>query len=186
MDSSPTFFLKDLFFSPSLLQIQDFPPSAWKFTYIFQRSLLFLCEFNTFGRLYVRMGDVTEGECWRCRFRRCCWWPRRLFCDPPEITWTMPEKSSDTWACLDSQTFTAVGWWRHLSRACSLLAWVAKWLLSFSVLGLRLTLWGQSLTLRSCQTLRPGKFLSTWNASLCRWNLIHFPPPHQHTAQTYC
>lgn len=35
-------------------------------------------------------------------------------------------------ACLDSQTVTAVGWRRHLShRACSLLAWVAKWICFF-------------------------------------------------------
>lgn len=45
---------------------------------------------------------------------------------PPEVAWTLPGKSLDTRACSDSQTVTAVGWWHHLSRACSLLAWVAK------------------------------------------------------------
>lgn len=45
---------------------------------------------------------------------------------PPEVAWTLPGKSLDTRACSDSQTVTAVGWWHQLSRACSLLAWVAK------------------------------------------------------------
>lgn len=40
---------------------------------------------------------------------------------------------------------------------------------------------GQTLTLLTCQTLRPGKFLSSRNASLCRWNLVHSGRPLTHS-----
>lgn len=99
---------------------------------------------------------------------------------PPEVAWTLPGKSLDTRACSDSQTVTAVGWWHHLSRACSLLAWVAKQrMLSCGFFSFFLV----SRTLLICQTLRPGKFLSTQNASLCRWNLV-LSGPCWHTSST--
>lgn len=101
---------------------------------------------------------------------------------PPEVAWTLPGKSLDTRACSDSQTVTAVGWWHHLSRACSLLAWVAKQrMLSCGFFSFFLV----SRTLLICQTLRPGKFLSTQNASLCRWNLVLSGPCWNTAPQTY-
>lgn len=42
-----------------------------------------------------------------------------------------------------------------------------------------------SRTLLICQTLRPGKFLSTQNASLCRWNLVLSGPCWNTAPQTY-
>lgn len=82
-------------------------------------------------------------------------------CDPPPgVDWTLPG-GSQTFGPVWTLTVTAVGWLCRVSCACSLLAWVAK-----NLTFCPYCVCGHSLTLRTCQALRPGKFLLTESFSV--------------------
>lgn len=110
----------------------------------------------------------------------------RLFCDPPPPLQRWPElcqESARTLRPVRTLTVTAVGWWRRLSRACSLLAWVAKWILPF--LSLRF-FGGQSLTLLYLSDVASWWVFITPNC-FCAAGISSSPAPtltHRYTAKT--
>lgn len=150
----------------------------------FQLSFLFVCV-NTLEGLYWTKRVCEDGRVpimgrdwgWLLKIKSLPFLEYAVDGCPAcfEIAWTLPGKSSDTLGLLGLSD----------CYCCCLMAPSQPCLhsagLSSKVDIVLFFLLCQSLTLLTCQTFGPGKFLSTWNASLCCWNLVPW-----HTAQTYC